>query len=226
MGSCHRRRRTDRPRRFLISAVGCLSSANCPVIPGPETFAASSCTPALAARWRRLHWQAGRRDRHGIVRHPGDSGDRRDRPAISPSSSARRRTPARPRNRPIPADELAEIKARLPRTPRGKSADERRAMLHGWRAAPDRPWLSRTEERDAEYERRWEIGGLALLHGFADMLRQTWSQPDGGRIRPHQDRRNRRRSGGRGRALADSHHRLQATVPRHRLLRHVQPRRT
>ena len=64
--------------RFVITAVGCLSTANVPEFTGADSFAGLS--PAhrdLAARAGRLHRQAGRRDRHRRLGHPGHPGHRR-----------------------------------------------------------------------------------------------------------------------------------------------------
>ena len=71
--------RARRPRRFVVTAVGCLSVRQ-PARASRAPTAFAGLTPAhreLAARAGRLHRQAGRRHRHRRLRHPGDPGDRR-----------------------------------------------------------------------------------------------------------------------------------------------------
>ena len=68
--------------RFLVLAVGPLSNANIPAIDGLGVVRRRGVSHgALAARGRRLHRPAGRRDRDGIVGHSGDSVYRRAGPS-------------------------------------------------------------------------------------------------------------------------------------------------
>ena len=85
------RRRRRSPCRFYVMATGCLSV--------PEDARHRGRRPLrrrgvlhepLAARGRRLHRQAGRRDRHRVVRHPVDPDHRRSRP---PQLTVFQRTP-------------------------------------------------------------------------------------------------------------------------------------
>ncbi len=64
--------------RFYVMASGCLSVPKAPDVNGADRFRGDVYyTSTLAARGRRLHRQAGRRDRHRLVRHPVDPADRR-----------------------------------------------------------------------------------------------------------------------------------------------------
>ena len=59
--------------RFVITAMGCLSSPNTPKIPGLADFAGADLSHRqLAARGRRFHRQDGGRDRHRLVGDPVD----------------------------------------------------------------------------------------------------------------------------------------------------------
>ena len=75
----------------------------------------------LAAREGRLHRQAGRRDRHRLVRHPGDPGDRRRRRQHLPCSSARRTSASRPATRRSTPEYEQAVEGRL----RGAAASRR-----------------------------------------------------------------------------------------------------
>ena len=69
----------DRVRaRFLISAVGCLSDSQTPDFPGPGILPRRVVSHRpLAPRKGGLHGQAGRADRHRLVRRAGRARDRR-----------------------------------------------------------------------------------------------------------------------------------------------------
>ena len=57
--------------RFCIMATGCLSTAQVPKFAGLDTLRGAVVPHRpLAARGRRFHRPAGRRDRHGLLRHP------------------------------------------------------------------------------------------------------------------------------------------------------------
>jgi hypothetical protein len=64
--------------KFLIAAVGCLSTANVPKIPGLEDFEGDWYH---TGQWPHegcgFYRQAGRHDRHRLDRHPSGAGDRR-----------------------------------------------------------------------------------------------------------------------------------------------------
>ena len=64
--------------RYFVMATGCLSMPKAPDIAGADRFARRRVLhQPLAARGRRLHRQAGRRDRHRLVGHPVDPAHRR-----------------------------------------------------------------------------------------------------------------------------------------------------
>ena len=159
----------DTTCRFLITAVGCLSSTNVPEFPGHDTFAGEQ-----------LHtgsWPQGGVDftgkRVGVIGN-GSSGIQAipEIAKVAAHLTSFQRTPtysAPAMNRPLLPEELDEVKAHYSelraanklmsgaygsRTPRGKSSA----------LAIDQA------ERDAEYERRWATGGLIFLHGYDDLL--------------------------------------------------------
>ena len=79
------------------------------------------------------------------------------------------------------------------------------------------------EERTREYERRWQRGGLSFLGAYKDlMVDQEANDTAAEFVRAKIRERVRDPEGGRA-AGAQEHHRLQAAVHRHRLLRDVQP---
>ena len=79
------------------------------------------------------------------------------------------------------------------------------------------------EERTREYERRWQRGGLSFLGAFKDlMVDQEANDTAADFVRGKIREKVRRSEAGRA-ARAEEHHRLQAAVHRHRLLRDLQP---
>ena len=63
--------------RFLVMATGCLSMPKDPDVEGLAAVHRRGLPDGpLATRTRRLHRQAGRGDRHGILWHSGDPADR------------------------------------------------------------------------------------------------------------------------------------------------------
>ena len=123
----------------------------------------------LAARAGRLHRQAGRRDRHRRVGHPGDPGDRR-------AGRAADRVPA---HRAVhhPGRERAAGPA-LRRAVEGRTTRNGGAG-HGTPPAgfpyaaqhPVRPGGARRPSARAVYEAAWGAGGFTFLSGtFADLV--------------------------------------------------------
>ena len=94
--------------QFLIMATGCLSASKDPEVPGIDTFTRRVLPHrALAARGRRLHRPAARRDRHRLVGHPVDP--------------AHRRAGRGPDRVPAHAELLACRRGNRPLTPRTRS---------------------------------------------------------------------------------------------------------
>ena len=100
VGNSHRHGR-HRLRAFSVLAVGPLSNANIPAIDGLDSFGGAVYhTAHWPHRGRRLLRAAGRRDRHRIIGHPGDSVYRAAGPpavrvpAQSPITAFRRATSA------------------------------------------------------------------------------------------------------------------------------------
>ena len=164
--------RTDRgdevTTRFLVSAVGCLSAANVPDIPGLDRFGGDW---HHTARWPHEGVDFSGR-RVGLV-GTGSTGIQAT-PVIAAEAEhlyVFQRTPnytVPARNAPLSAEQAAEIKA-------GYRAirDHTRRSFGGFpfdpaeRSALDVP----PEERTATYERLWEQGGFRFLFGsFFDIL--------------------------------------------------------
>jgi cation diffusion facilitator CzcD-associated flavoprotein CzcO len=155
--------------RLLITAVGCLSSTNVPSFPGQDTFCG-----------RQFHtgdWPHDGVDftgnRVGII-GTGSSGIQciPEIAKVADHLTVFQRTPsytAPARNHPLAADELAGIKAHYSEL---RAANQQMSGAHGSRTPRgSSPALDADpDEREAEFTRRWELGGLALLHGYGDLL--------------------------------------------------------
>jgi cyclohexanone monooxygenase len=157
----------DVSARFLIMATGCLSAANVPDVDGIDTFAGEQ-------------YHTGRWPEEGVdftgkrvgVIGTGSSAIQAI-PVIAEQAAELyvfQRTPSYSvpaRNRPLSPEEEAEIKANY---------REFRARNHAMPAGlgsrftwNDTSALAVTdEEREREYEARWEIGGFAFLGAFGD----------------------------------------------------------
>ncbi len=187
--------------------------------------AARSTSPA---RWPHegvdFTGQAGRRDRHRVVGHPVDPAHRRRRPTSSPSSSGRRTSRSRPATvRPRRSDwprwprtgpptaprpagsrggmpyEVTEVDGRL-----AADEDVRRAALRGGLGAGRavRPHSGCSPTRSSN-----PASNDLVAEMVRDKIRDIVDDPDDGRgPLPH-----------------DLPVRDEAAVPRHRLLRHLQP---
>ena len=155
--------------RFLLSAVGCLSSANVPDLDGQDLF--------TGPQFHTGHWPHDGVDftgqRVGVI-GTGSSGVQ-SIPLIAQQAehlTVFQRTPTYSvpaRNRSLLPGELDSVKATYPEL---RAANRRMSGAYGSRIARgNRSALSLTsEERNFDYEARWQIGGLALLHGFNDLL--------------------------------------------------------
>ena len=178
----------------------------------------------LAARGRRLHRQAGRRHRHRVVGHPVDPAHRRAGRGARRCSSARRTSRSRPTTARPPAGALDAIAARsrrpTARRPSGHAVASRASRRR------DRGAQLSAEEQRARFEEAWEAGELFAILGVvrrrADQpRRQRRSSPSSSASKIRVDRR--RPGDGRDAVPHRPPVRHQAAVPRHQLLRHVQP---
>ena len=79
------------------------------------------------------------------------------------------------------------------------------------------------EERTREYERRWQHGGLWFLGAFKDLMVDQEANDTAAEFVRAKIRESVRDPEIAEAAVAQEHHRLQAAVRRHRLLRDVQP---
>ena len=155
--------------RFLVMAVGCLSSTNLPEFPGRDSFAGESYHTGT--------WPHEGVDftgkRVGVI-GTGSSAVQ-SIPVIAAQAAhvtVFQRTPTYTvpaHNRPLAAEEIAEVKADY-RSLRAAN----RQMSGGFGARQPRGEGLAKEadpaEREQEYERRWAVGGFTYLGGYTDLL--------------------------------------------------------
>lgn len=155
--------------RFLITAVGCLSSANMPNLPGRDRFA--------GATYHTGQWPHDGVDFTGLrvgVIGTGSSAVQ-SIPLIAEQAAQLtvfQRTPtyaAPARNEPLPLDELNKVKANYAELREG---NQQMSGAYGSRTTcGDRSAFAVSDtERQQDYQDRWDKGGLILLHGFNDLL--------------------------------------------------------
>ncbi|MGA0598236.1 flavin-containing monooxygenase [Enterovirga sp. CN4-39] len=153
--------------RFLVTAVGCLSTANVPKIPGLETF---------AGQW----YHTGAWPHEGVDftgKRVGQIGTGstgiQAAPVIAEQAghltvfqrTANYSIPAR--NRPMSPEESREIKASYPEIwEKARSATNGHPFDVATRGALSVP----EEERQAIYEQAWDRGGLRFRASFSDIL--------------------------------------------------------
>ena len=212
--------------RFYVMATGCLSMPKAPDIEGADRFAGRGVLhQPLAARGRRLHRQAGRRHRHRLVGHPVDPAHRRAGRRSSPCSSARRTSRSRrttARSRPDRAGAASTATATAYRD----AAKWSRGGVPGRADRRSRGVAVAARSSRERFEAAWEAGELfahprRLRRPGASTRRPTTIV---GRVDPREDPLDRRRPGDRRGAVPEGPLlRHQAAVPRHRLLRDVQP---
>ena len=156
--------------RYCVMATGCLSCPNWPKIPGLDAFEGEVFHTAL---WP--HDGVDFADKRVAVIGTGSSGIQ-SIPRIAEHAdhlTVFQRTPnysVPAHNRRISKSELAmvkanypEIRARARQTPSGIDGD------YNPGSAMDVP----DTERQAEYERRWQRGGLPFMHAYGDYLSST-----------------------------------------------------
>jgi cation diffusion facilitator CzcD-associated flavoprotein CzcO len=159
----------DTTCQFLIAAVGCLSSANMPELPGRDSF--------TGATYHTGHWPHEGVDFTGLrvgVIGTGSSAVQ-SIPLIAEQAShltVFQRTPSYAvpaRNEPLSPEELNKVKANYAELREG---NKHMSGAYGSRTERgDRSAFSVSdEERRQEYQERWDRGGLILLHGFNDLL--------------------------------------------------------
>jgi cyclohexanone monooxygenase len=154
---------------YLILAVGCLSAANLPPIPGLETF---------QGRWYHTgNWPHEPVDfsgqRVGVI-GTGSSGIQ-SIPRIAEQAEELvvfQRTPnfsIPARNRPLPPEDLDAVKARYQERRALARADEK-GFLVTTSPISDQPALAVDPElREAEFEAHWASGGFSFLSAFNDL---------------------------------------------------------
>ncbi|WP_433502197.1 flavin-containing monooxygenase [Pseudonocardia halophobica] len=153
--------------RFLVTAVGCLSTANVPDIPGLDTFAGEWFH---TGRWPHEGVDLARK-RVGIV-GTGSTGIQAV-PVVAKEAAhltvfqrtANYSIPAR--NGPVSAAERAEVKARYDEIRRIQRAS---TNGHPFLISEVSALAVDEAERTAIYEKAWERGSLKFRASFADLL--------------------------------------------------------
>src|SRR5271165_5020481 len=153
--------------RFLITAVGCLSTANVAEIEGLETF---------EGKW----YHTGQWPHQGVDfsgRRVGVIGTGSSAiqsiPVIAEQAAhltvfqrtANYSVPAH--NGPIPEDVVKQVKANYAQY---RAANNATSLGADWDYRTDTAMEHTEEERNAEYESRWRRGGLSFYGSFADLL--------------------------------------------------------
>src|SRR5690348_14226293 len=154
--------------RWLVMATGCLSTANLPDIPGRDRFRGETYH---TGRWP--HEGVDFTGKHVAVIGTGSSAIQAI-PIIAEQAAhltVFQRTPnysIPARNRPLDAEEVAELKAQY-----AEFRARNRAMPGGFGARtppPEHKALDVDETvRRVEFERRWERGGFGFLAAFLDL---------------------------------------------------------
>ncbi|MEO7428013.1 MAG: NAD(P)/FAD-dependent oxidoreductase [Acidimicrobiales bacterium] len=155
--------------QFVVMATGCLSSANVPAIDGADSFGGPT--------YHTGRWPHAGVDFTGLrvgVIGTGSSAVQ-SIPIIAEQAAhltvfQRTATYAVPAwNSPLDPVEQKEIKADYAGL---RAANRQMSSAFGARQARnDRPALEATqEEREAEFERRWQVGGLGFLGAYNDLL--------------------------------------------------------
>ena len=155
--------------QFMITAVGCLSSTNLPQFPGRDTFAGTSYHTGT--------WPHEGVDFTGkrVAMIGTGSSAVQSIPLIAKQAAqltifqrtASYTVPAH--NRSLTLDEVAEVKADY-----ASLRAANRQMGGGFGARSARGELGAfevtPEVRAAEYQQRWEVGGLSFLGGYIDII--------------------------------------------------------
>ena len=178
---------------------------------------------SLAPRGRRLHRPARRRHRHRVVGDPVDPDHRRaGRPPDRVPAHAELQ-PSRPRTRRSTRRSSPTRQGALPTSTasRPPGARVRRAVRGTEVGAGGQPTRSaRPATRQAWRGGQPRSGSLLVYNDLISTRRPTTRR----RVRPAADPRDRRRPRGRREARARDHpFGTKRPLPRHRLLRHVQP---
>ena len=155
--------------RFLVSAVGCLSSTNWPNIPGRESFAGEAFH---TGQWP--HHEVDFTGKVVGVIGTGSSGIQ-SIPVIAQQAEhlyVFQRTPnytVPAHNRPLAPGELEELKAKY-----DELRTLGRTLSGGFGALYPRGEKGAMEdsddERAAEYQRRWDVGGFTYISGYTDVI--------------------------------------------------------
>jgi cation diffusion facilitator CzcD-associated flavoprotein CzcO len=153
--------------QFLITAVGCLSAANIPNIPGLDQFEGDWYH---TGQWP--HDDVDFNGKHVGIIGTGSTGIQAI-PVIAGTAehlTVFQRTPnysIPARNRRLSEDESAEIKHRYSQI---RAVQRSSTNGHPWFNADAAALSVSADERRARYEAAWEVGGLRLRSTFQDLL--------------------------------------------------------
>ena len=206
--------------RFVVTALGCLSSPNTPKIPGLADFKGPT--------YHTGNWPHEGVDFTGKTVGVIGTGSSaiQSIPMIAQQAkhvtvfqrTANYTVPAH--NAPLDPDYVREVKANYPAMrKRAKSTPPGIDFKINMASAVATP----EAERQREFQERWDYGGLGFMASFSDLLLNDELEQDGGGVRARQDPRGGEGPRARRQALAAQRHRLQAAVRRHRLLGDLQP---
>ena len=151
----------------VVMATGCLSSTNTPNFEGLDSFKGRTFH---TGRWPHEPVDFSGR-RVGII-GTGSSAIQTI-PIIAQQAkhlTVFQRTPnysSPAHNGPIPEETVADIKGRYPAF---RAANMNTALGADWGYREDNAMDATPEEREAEYELRWQRGGLSIYGSYADLL--------------------------------------------------------
>lgn len=154
--------------RHCIMATGCLSTANLPDIPGRDTYQGETYH---TGRWP--HEEVDFSGKRVVVIGTGSSAIQ-SIPIIAQQAdrlTVLQRTPnyAVPaHNGPLVPEKRAAIKANYPKL---REVAQTRISCAVFDLPRPSALLDSPAEREAEFERRWEMGGLGFIGAYEDLLR-------------------------------------------------------
>ena len=206
--------------RFVITAMGCLSSPNTPKIPGLADFAGPT--------YHTGNWPHEGVDFTGKTVGVIGTGSSAIQSIPIIAQQARHLTvfqrtanytiPAH--NRPLDPDYVREVKANYREMrKRAKTLPAGIDLRVNNVSAVETP----EEERRRQYQERWDYGGLGFMASFNDLLLNDNSNKTAADFVREKVREIVKDPEDGGDPDADQHHRLQAAVRRQRLLGDLQP---
>ena len=179
--------------RFVVTAMGCLSSPNTPKIPGLADFKGPTYH---TGNWPHegvdFTGKTRRRDRHRLVGDPVDPDHRPAGQAPDGVPAHRQLHRSRRTTRPLDPDYVREVKAnyRDDAQARQDAAGRHRPQRSTWPRRIETP----DEERRRQFQERWDYGGLGFMASFTDLLLNDESNKTAADFVRAQDPRDRQGS--------------------------------